>query len=298
MPAKPCEALAAEPARHPPPWPEQRPPLPPLQSPWPAGSSPCSGEAEAQRPLYLSLAQQVATRTCRGPGASSLACGYRQSHGPSTFPLGERHFPREGAVAASPGSPKENPCLPGENLVRPLLQILAGTGCSEVFSHPRFPTIPAERSNHAQSRHRTKEIFTCCAQRLPVPRECTRVPQQPGHPQLLAAASAPAPTPTRDPGSQRRLPPPTPGLCCPQRASSQGFLFPTTRPSPLSPRGQSPQPCVAQATPGSPSHPWVPVPPELAARGDGRNVLVGSMTLPANKRSKPAGLSQLEEYGS
>lgn len=84
VPAKPCEALTAEHALRPPPWPEQRPPTPTPAKPLASRQLALLRGAEAQRPPYLSLAQQAATRTGRGPGASSLACGYRQSHGPST----------------------------------------------------------------------------------------------------------------------------------------------------------------------------------------------------------------------
>lgn len=165
------------------------------------------------------------------------------------------------------------------------LQIHPGTGreigCSEVFSHLRFPTIPdsiAERSNHAQSRHRTKGTFTCCAQRLPAPPELARTHQHPSHLQVPAAASAAPQRPRGTPGA--REPP------------SSRRLLPTQsqEPDPGGPGVPLPSHlAIASVTTRGLGHPWVPVPPELRARGDGRNVLAGSTALPANKRSKLEG---------
>lgn len=300
MPEKPCKGPTVVPALLSLPWQEQGHLLPPL--PKPQTSQQLSlllpeGEQRHRAPLYLSPAQQAATRKCRGPGMSSPHCDYRQTHSPAASPLGKRHFPREGTVASSLAPPKEIRAS-WEKLDPPYpLQIHPGTsggiGCSEVFSHLRFLTIPdsiAERSNHTQSRQRTKGTFTCCAQRLLAPQEHTCA-----HPQVPAAASATDLVSTQDPGSQRPTPPPD--LSCPHRASSrtwvgQGSLSSTTWPLPLSPHRQSPWPHVVRATLGSQSH------QSLEHVGMAGTCLWALRLSLLTKGANSEGLSQLEEYGS
>ena len=77
--------------------------------------APSRGGAEAQStPIPVPCPASGNEEMQRTWRVLSSACGYRQTHSLAASPPGKRHFPREGAVASSPASPKENPRLLGK----------------------------------------------------------------------------------------------------------------------------------------------------------------------------------------
>lgn len=144
---------------------------------------------------------------------------------------------------------KPDPPLPAHE---PSLALASrGIGCSEVFSHLRFPTISdslAERSNQAQSRREQREHLQAAPRGCLRPREGTGCPPStqvtPRSPQLLLQPPPFTPC-TRGP---RRQGPPAPDTPCPGRAWSR--LRAGGSPSPAAwPRATRPPlaPCPAGA---------------------------------------------------
>lgn len=189
-------------------------PGPPCRPPPPLQGTPQALPGHPSAPR-LPLSQQAAAEQCKGPGAPSPAREASSSptaknpswgRGRSLQPGPLATFPRENLTPPLPAH-KPSPALASR-----------GIGCSEVFSHLRFPTISdslAERSNQAQSRREQREHLQAAPRGCLRPREDTGCPPStqvtPRSPQLLLRPPSFIPLhqgsqETGTPGSRHPLP--------------------------------------------------------------------------------------------
>lgn len=303
MPAKPCKVPTVVPALPFPPQPDKRLPLPSLlkrQANHQLSLLLPVGEWRHRAPLYLSPAQQAATRKCKGPGTSSPQPAVIDRPTAWPYPHQGKHFPREGAVAFQPSLSKRKTAPPGENLIPPtrckstlaLAEGLAALKCFLISGSQQSLTAlqrgqTTHKAGKEQREHLPAALKGClrpgelaCAHQHPGPGCCVS-----HHPNAHMGPREPetSPRPPRtspahtEPGAGRRwarAPSPQPlghRLCHPT------WLGPPLGPSP---------------TPGSHSH------QSSEHVGTAETCLQALRLSLLTKGANSEGLSQLEEYGS
>lgn len=232
----------------------------------------------------LSPSQRAAAGQCGGPGAPSPA---RAAPSPPTA----RSLSRGRGRSLQPGLPAT---FPRENLTPPTrptnparLSPAEGLAALKCFLISGFlQSLTALQ--RGQTRHKAAEnkgnIYGLLPEAACIPGRAQAAPQHPGHPQVPTAA---APGSALDPPAAGGLGDRDPRLQTAPAKAGPGVNSGQGAPPPRLPGPPSPHGPITGLT--RPGHLWLPAPPELGAHGASRNVLEGSASFPANKRSKLRG---------
>lgn len=222
----------------------------------------------------LPLSLWAAAEQCGGPGAPSPA---REAPSPPTaksLSWGRGQSLQPGPPATFP---RENLTLPSQPTNPARLSPAEGLAALKCFLISGFlQSLTALQ--RGQTRHKAAENKGNIYRLLP------EAACAPGRAQAAPPAPRSPPGPHSCCSSPRPLPP-APGVPGDRDPRLQ------TAPAQAGPGVDSGQGAHPPQLPGPvrPGHLWLPAPPELGAHGASRNVLEGSVSLPANKRSKLGG---------